>query len=68
MTSKITVACARCRHSLFPLLLGACPTCGIRPSERLVTPNEHGQAGDGWEWRLGRDGVRRAVWLNGNKA
>lgn len=47
---------------------GGCDCCGIRPDERLVTPNLSGQSGDGWEWRLGRDGVRRAVWLNGRKA
>ena len=68
-TPPLQVTCSRCNGPLFPWdANGGCATCAIRPDERLVKLPSRGRDCDGWEWRLGRDGKRRAVWLKGRKA
>jgi len=66
----LQVTCTRCQGPLWPWdPNGGCHTCRIRPDERLVGAWRRAYAYEaGMECRLGRDGKRRAVRLNGRKA
>jgi len=65
----LQVTCTRCGGRLWPWdANGGCASCGIRPDERLVPFPAQAVNLKGWEWRLGRDGKRRAVYRDGRKA
>ena len=62
------------RRPLFPFdVNGGCATCCIRPDERLFKFPIGGHdrvlmkmIAEHVDWRLGRDGVKRAVWKRSN--